>query len=430
MDIRKARKKIRDGKLPVHIYFEGCQNDESVETLERLISLNPKGITEKDDFGNFPVYYAIRNCVSASNLIVLLGAASDVLCEQGSDGFNALQWALMSGMPPSALRILLNNRPELIVEGIFAKNSALASATKFHATNDVLKVLLSAYPNACSSADGDGNLPVHIGCKHRIGLAECLLLLQAYAQGATARTSAGKTALHLAVEFTCNPEVIDLLLENNAEGSAAKDSSGKLPIHCCFGSPSAISELRRWAKFTGPPGAQLTSSGSDVLGFSSAEDTATCLLTAYVPITEPSFSICFRVDSCEPLSIQSLGICAGQWRNSVGCVVRGGTDASCAHLFYCGRRMGTDIIPGSDGRCGPSSGPQCPDCRGLTTSNPPFSPPSNVEEDPSASGSPSVLFGATRDSWGLVNNLSQSQSGAFFYSGRKVLNNVPRKLQV
>ena len=31
--------------------------------------------------------------------------------------------------------------------------------------------------------------------------------------------------------------------------------------------------------------------------------------------------------------------------------------------YYCGRRMGKDIIPHSDGRCGPSNGPQCPDCR-------------------------------------------------------------------
>jgi hypothetical protein len=30
--------------------------------------------------------------------------------------------------------------------------------------------------------------------------------------------------------------------------------------------------------------------------------------------------------------------------------------------YYCSRVLGPDIIPGSDGQCGPINGPQCPDC--------------------------------------------------------------------
>ena len=30
--------------------------------------------------------------------------------------------------------------------------------------------------------------------------------------------------------------------------------------------------------------------------------------------------------------------------------------------FYCGRRLGMAAIPGSDGQCGPTNGPQCADC--------------------------------------------------------------------
>ena len=39
---------------------------------------------------------------------------------------------------------------------------------------------------------------------------------------------------------------------------------------------------------------------------------------------------------------------------------------STASNYYCGRRLGTSVIPGSDGQCGPNNGPQCPDCKGLT----------------------------------------------------------------
>lgn len=46
-------------------------------------------------------------------------------------------------------------------------------------------------------------------------------------------------------------------------------------------------------------------------------------------------------------------------------------DSSSAHVpggdgtgkFYCGRHLGRDAIPGSDGQCGPSGGPQCNSCK-------------------------------------------------------------------
>ncbi len=31
--------------------------------------------------------------------------------------------------------------------------------------------------------------------------------------------------------------------------------------------------------------------------------------------------------------------------------------------YYCARRLGTALIPGSDGQCGPNNGPQCAECR-------------------------------------------------------------------
>ena len=36
---------------------------------------------------------------------------------------------------------------------------------------------------------------------------------------------------------------------------------------------------------------------------------------------------------------------------------------SGANTLYCGRMLGQEAIPGSDGRCGPNNGPQCADCK-------------------------------------------------------------------
>mmetsp|Transcript_9194 Transcript_9194/g.9265 ORF Transcript_9194/g.9265 Transcript_9194/m.9265 type:complete len:505 (+) Transcript_9194:80-1594(+) len=55
-----------------------------------------------------------------------------------------------------------------------------------------------------------------------------------------------------------------------------------------------------------------------------------------------------------------------------------GTDEGYLDYYYCGRRLGSRAIPGSDGRCGPQNGPQCRDCRGFTRLNPP--PPCEVLE--------------------------------------------------
>ena len=39
-----------------------------------------------------------------------------------------------------------------------------------------------------------------------------------------------------------------------------------------------------------------------------------------------------------------------------------GTRLGYTNLYYCGRRLGRQAIPGSDGQCGPTNGPQCTDC--------------------------------------------------------------------
>ena len=43
--------------------------------------------------------------------------------------------------------------------------------------------------------------------------------------------------------------------------------------------------------------------------------------------------------------------------------------ASCESNYYCGREVGEDALPNSDGRCGPNNGPQCPDCQGCTVNS-------------------------------------------------------------
>jgi hypothetical protein len=429
MNLKRARQSIKNGKLPIHDYFEACQDTNSDGDIEQLISLNPKGVTETDDLRKLPVYYAIRNCATIEEIVVLLGVTSDSIKGKDSEGFNLPHLALMSGLKLPIWSFLLYSYPELVVERLYGKTSTLASAVKLHAPSDILKLLLRIYPNACSSGDMHGNLPIHDCCRFRNGVVECSLLLEVYAEGARACSSTGKIALHFAAESTCNPAIIDLLLSNFAEGPTTKDSLGKLPIYYCFQDPPTVSELKRWTLWGNHPEMQLTSS-STVLRFSSVDGVRSNSSTALIPIVDGNFSICLRVEGCEPYSIESLGLCAGQWRNRAGCVVRAGKGAG-AESLYCGRYLNTRRVPGFKERCGPSDGVQCPDCWGLTVSNPPPSPPSNTEENSLPSLDSTVIFGATYESWGLKNHFPEDPCcPPSFYSGGKALNMAPRKLQV
>merc|ERR1711907_86198 len=52
----------------------------------------------------------------------------------------------------------------------------------------------------------------------------------------------------------------------------------------------------------------------------------------------------------------------GASKNDEGYTVAWGRNYEYHTVLYCGRKLGRTAIPGSDGRCGPSNGPQCKSC--------------------------------------------------------------------
>ena len=99
--------------------------------------------------------------------------------------------------------------------------------------------------------------------------------------------------------------------------------------------------------------------------------------------------------------------------NRVGIPMSLGTDYGYRDTYYCGRFLGVANIPGSDGRCGPTNGPQCADCLGSTRTSPtpqrnpatpspppqpsppqrfPVTPPQQFPLQPPAHGSPPNHF--------------------------------------
>jgi hypothetical protein len=82
-----------------------------------------------------------------------------------------------------------------------------------------------------------------------------------------------------------------------------------------------------------------------------------------------------------------------------------------SNFLYCGRYLGKEAIPGSDGRCGPYNGPQCPDCRGLTINGTAVTTPSVPSSSSTAATSPpssttQVMYSSAGDKGELFSTLS------------------------
>lgn len=167
-----------------------------------------------------------------------------------------------------------------------AGNLPLHLAVKLGCTQELLILLLTAYPESAGIRDPNGNLPLHLAVQHHkgrlwINISEmATTLLDAYPQGirefdqnkslciqlairhrgpddlvrfllknfpesSCIRDKYGNTLLHMAIQFECSFEVARELMTLHPEASAVANKIGHLPLHKAaqFNSPMDILEL-------------------------------------------------------------------------------------------------------------------------------------------------------------------------------------------
>jgi hypothetical protein len=66
---------------------------------------------------------------------------------------------------------------------------------------------------------------------------------------------------------------------------------------------------------------------------------------------------------CGPTNGPQCASCQRWNTNDEGALVTGPGSGNGEARFYCGRRLGREAIPGSDGQCGPTNGPLCGSCQ-------------------------------------------------------------------
>ena len=87
------------------------------------------------------------------------------------------------------------------------------------------------------------------------------------------------------------------------------------------------------------------------------------------PSLEPEPEVAELLAAQTLVEVEALGD-APSFANDDGAVVAPGRSSSSTHKYYCGRELGREAIPDSDGGCGPSNGPQCPSCKRFQASLP------------------------------------------------------------
>eukprot|EP00980_Cylindrotheca_fusiformis_P018185 scaffold5887_cov122-Cylindrotheca_fusiformis.AAC.14 len=86
----------------------------------------------------------------------------------------------------------------------------------------------------------------------------------------------------------------------------------------------------------------------------------------------PEVVLCWRRHSTRPFSSRSFRHKLLEHRfpllkNDEGALVHFGEEWTA--FMYCGRRLGREAIPGSDGQCGPANGPNCKSCNRLQSTS-------------------------------------------------------------
>lgn len=118
-------------------------------------------------------------------------------------------------------------------------------ACKHDASVAVLDMLVQAYPEGLSTADKDGNLPLHYACA--LESPECArYLLQACSETVSLKNNKGQTPLHLACSrYDVSTELVQELIQLDKDACRVHDWQKRLPLHsaCMWKASTQVIEM-------------------------------------------------------------------------------------------------------------------------------------------------------------------------------------------
>uniref|UniRef100_A0A7S3Q0S7 Uncharacterized protein n=2 Tax=Chaetoceros debilis TaxID=122233 RepID=A0A7S3Q0S7_9STRA len=99
------------------------------------------------------------------------------------------------------------------------------------APSEVIKALISAYPQSLMMKDSGGDLPLHLACRERASKAVIAALLSNEPEASRVKDDEGRLPLHLACRQGVAVQIVDSLIVCYYRASRTIDSYNLLPIH-------------------------------------------------------------------------------------------------------------------------------------------------------------------------------------------------------
>jgi ankyrin repeat protein len=202
----------------------------SAEMVQLLLdhNANPELI---DDSGERPLHrFAFRGFVAAMKAILHHGAEVN-----GLDNCSALYLAVL-GNNLAAIELLVQHHA--VVNGSNPNGETALHAAAKEGNLDVVKLLVSQWPEGVKQADVCLNTPLHDAAM--MGYTEVVkFLVELWPQGISARDSQLNTPLHKAARKG-KTDVVKFLVEQWPEGMRERNHQSKTPLHLAVYPPALV----------------------------------------------------------------------------------------------------------------------------------------------------------------------------------------------
>jgi ankyrin repeat protein len=202
-----------DGCLPLHY---ALANNASSEVINMLFHAHPKAAEVQNNDGCLPLHYA---CIPKIHLFDNIFAVLNLLISAYPDGIGAKD--CYGKLPSDYLKNAASESSH--VEHL----SLLHKAVKAGASLHLIKLLLQAFPESCTTKDNDGMVPLHHACAIRatIHLETVMMLLDADEDSRNIKDKHGRTPMQV-LQFSASHQ----------------DESKMFPLHQLAASSESLTE--------------------------------------------------------------------------------------------------------------------------------------------------------------------------------------------
>jgi len=219
-----------DGMTPLHVYLsshpEGCCFPDIITLRRQVGALISAGF---GSMGIVPLHYALKVNSSEKVLRALIAENTSALLETDREGRTPLHacFLLKREEPPSEdiVKALLTNPGENAAK---VKDSherlPIHIAAERGASLEILKLLVSVYPDSCYRVNLAGDLPLHLLVRSGTATTESVeMLIEPIMRNETIcrmGSSIGcQLPLHIASEYSCSFKILEALLSTYPEAA-------------------------------------------------------------------------------------------------------------------------------------------------------------------------------------------------------------------